>query len=162
MNTLRDPFQSVYRHGHSTETVILWVKNDTAAALDNKGYIVLVMLDVSVASYTLNKDYLMNHCNIQSTIQRQLFMASFVHHWTLSKIRCTQRNISWLYREIWCATRVCTWACIYTRPTGDTFAQHGLQYHCYAVTHIYITAKHNQSITYATTKIEQWLAKVTD
>ena len=37
MNTLRDPFQSAYRHGHSTETALLRVKNDIAATLYEKG-----------------------------------------------------------------------------------------------------------------------------
>ena len=39
-------------------------------AVDNKDNIVLVMLDMSVAFYTLNKDYLTNYCNTQSTLQR--------------------------------------------------------------------------------------------
>ncbi|KAK2160011.1 hypothetical protein NP493_1673g00000 [Ridgeia piscesae] len=52
--------------------------------------------------------------------------------------------------------------CIYTRPIGDIVARHGLQYHCYADTQIYMAVKHNQPITEAITKIEQCLTEVTD
>ena len=53
--------------------------------------------------------------------------------------------------------------CIYTRPIGDIVARHGLQYHCYADdTQIYMAVKHNQPITEAITKIEKYLAEVTD
>ena len=58
MNTLRDPFQTAYRHGHSTETALLRVKNDIG--LDEKGKVVLVMLDLSSAFDTINHDILMN------------------------------------------------------------------------------------------------------
>ena len=60
MNTLRDSFQSAYRHGHSTQTALLRVKNDIDATLDEKGKVVLVMLDLSSAFDTINHDILMN------------------------------------------------------------------------------------------------------
>ena len=53
MNTLGDPFQSAYCHGHSTETV----ENDIAATLDEKGKVVF---DLSSAFDTINHDILMN------------------------------------------------------------------------------------------------------
>ena len=56
MNTLPDPFQSAYRHGHSTETALLRAKNDIAATLDEKGKVVLVTLDLSSAFDTINHD----------------------------------------------------------------------------------------------------------
>ena len=60
MNTLRDPFQSAYRHGHSTETALLRVKNDIAATLDEKVKVVLVIIDLSSVFDSLNHDILMN------------------------------------------------------------------------------------------------------
>ena len=60
MNTLRDPFQSAYRHGHSTETALLRAKNDIAATLDEKGKVVLVMLDLSSAFDIINHKILSN------------------------------------------------------------------------------------------------------
>ena len=76
MNTLRDPFQSAYRHGHSTETALLRVKNDIAANLDEKGKVELVMRDLSSAFDTINHDIL----TFDRHYRRSTVMATFVHH----------------------------------------------------------------------------------
>ena len=46
--------QSAYRHGHSTETALLHVMNSVYAASDEKTATVLVGLDFSAASDTIN------------------------------------------------------------------------------------------------------------
>ncbi len=43
-NGLMDKFQSAYREGHSTETVILRVQNDILMELD-KGQVVMLVLN---------------------------------------------------------------------------------------------------------------------
>ena len=48
-NALLDPFQSVYRKYHSTETALLKVHSDPAEALDNGHAAVFLMVDLSVA-----------------------------------------------------------------------------------------------------------------
>ncbi|XP_061186395.1 uncharacterized protein LOC133194455 [Saccostrea echinata] len=48
-NRLNDDLQSAYRKYHSTETALLRVHHDIAAALDNNSCAVLVMLDLSAA-----------------------------------------------------------------------------------------------------------------
>ena len=58
-NALRDPFQYAYRRCHSTETALLRVKNDIAAALDRKCTTILVMLDLSCAFDTVDHELLM-------------------------------------------------------------------------------------------------------
>ena len=58
-NALRDPFQSAYRRGHSTETALLRVNNDIAAALDRKCTTILAMLDLSCAFDTVDHELLM-------------------------------------------------------------------------------------------------------
>ena len=58
-NALRDPFQSAYRAGHSTETALIRVKNDIATALDRKCTTILVLLDLSCAFDTINHDILL-------------------------------------------------------------------------------------------------------
>ena len=60
MDTIPDPFQSPYRHGHSTETALLRVKNDIAGRWIKKDKAVLVMLDLSSAFETINHGYLIN------------------------------------------------------------------------------------------------------
>ena len=53
-NNLHDPFQSVYKVGHSTETALMRVHNDVAMALDRREIAVLVLLDLSAAFDTLD------------------------------------------------------------------------------------------------------------
>ena len=48
-NNLSNPFQSTYRAGHSTETVLLRIVNDILSALDNDNISVLLLLNLSAA-----------------------------------------------------------------------------------------------------------------
>ena len=70
-NNLSNPFQSVYRAGHSTETVLLRIVNDILSALDNDNISVLLLLDLSSAFYTIDHQILLSRMNsvfgIQST-----------------------------------------------------------------------------------------------
>ena len=58
-HALHDPFQSAYRHGHSTETALLRVKNDIAVTLDLKCTTILVMPNVSAAFDSVVHELLM-------------------------------------------------------------------------------------------------------
>ena len=58
---LHDCFQSAYRPGHSTETVLLTVKDYMQSAFDNREGMLLVMLDMSAAFDTLNHAILLKH-----------------------------------------------------------------------------------------------------
>ena len=167
MNTLRDPFQSAYRHGHSTETALLRVKNDIAATLDEKGKVALVMLDLSSAFDTINHNILMNR--LQHSVGITDAALSWLHSYITERyqrvavdnatsadcvMKCGVPQVSVLGPILYC---------IYTRPIGDIVARHSLQYHYYADdTQIYMAVKHNQPITEAITKIEQCLTEVTD
>ena len=70
-NNLSNPFQSAYRAGHSTETVLLRVVNDILSAVDNDNISVLLVLDLSTAFDTTDHQILLSHLNsvfgIQST-----------------------------------------------------------------------------------------------
>ena len=59
-NNLSNPFQSAYRVGHSTETVLLHVVNDILSALDNDSISVLLLLDFSVAFDTIDHQILLS------------------------------------------------------------------------------------------------------
>ena len=91
MNTLRHPFQSAYRHGHSTETALLRVKDYIAATLDDKGKVVPVMLDLSSAFDTINHDVLMNR--LQHSVGITDAALSWLHSYITESYR-RQRNIS--------------------------------------------------------------------
>ena len=70
-NNLSNPFQSAYRAGHSTETVLLRIVNDILSALDNDNISVLLLLDLSAAFDTIDHQILLSRLNsvfgIQST-----------------------------------------------------------------------------------------------
>jgi len=52
-------FQSAYRRGHSTETALLRLLNDTYCAADNKSRTLLIQLDLSAAFDTIDQDTLL-------------------------------------------------------------------------------------------------------
>ena len=72
-NNFNNPFQSAFRAGHSTETVLLRIVNDNfiLSALDNDNISVLLLLDLSAAFDTTDHQILLSRLNsvfgIQST-----------------------------------------------------------------------------------------------
>ncbi|KAK6191161.1 hypothetical protein SNE40_002900 [Patella caerulea] len=58
-NHLYGKFQSAYREGHSTETALLRVANDTLRALDKKQDLILILLDLSAAFDTIDHTILL-------------------------------------------------------------------------------------------------------
>lgn len=48
-NSLRNPLQSAYRTGYSTETALIKVHNDIVTALDQQSSAVLVLFDLTAA-----------------------------------------------------------------------------------------------------------------
>ena len=73
-NNLRNPFQSAYHAGHSTESVVLCVVNDILSTLDNDNISVLLLLDLSAAFDTIYHQILLSHLyslfGIQSTAHK--------------------------------------------------------------------------------------------
>ena len=75
-NNFNNPFQSAFRAGHSTETVLLRTVNDNfiISALDNDNISVLLLLDLSAAFDTTDHQILLSRLNsvfgIQSTALR--------------------------------------------------------------------------------------------
>jgi hypothetical protein len=59
-NNLCNTFQSAYRTGHSTETVLLRIVNDPLAAVDNDDVAMLLLLDLSAAFDTIDHNILLS------------------------------------------------------------------------------------------------------
>ena len=57
-NNLHDNFQSAYKVHHSTETVVVRVKDDTLHAIDGNKAVVLLILDLSAALDTVSHEIL--------------------------------------------------------------------------------------------------------
>ena len=77
-NNLSNPFQTAYRAGHNTETVLLCIVNNVLSTLDNDNISVLLLLDLSAAFDTIDNQILLSRLNsvfgIQSTaLQEEYF-----------------------------------------------------------------------------------------
>ena len=133
MNTLRDPFQSAYCHGYSTETALLRVKNDIAATLDEKGKVVFVMLDLSSAFDTINHNILMNR--LQHSVGITDAALSWLHlyiterYWRVAVDSATSADCVMKCGVPQGSVLGPILYCIYTRPICDIVARHGLKYH---------------------------------
>ena len=68
-NNLSNPFQSAYRAGHSTETVLLHVINGILCTLDNDNISVLLLLDLYAAFDTFDHQILLSRLNSVFGIQ---------------------------------------------------------------------------------------------
>ena len=55
-----EPLQSACKQDHSTQTAMLKVKTDLLDAIDQKKFVCLVLLDLSVAFDIVNNEYLLN------------------------------------------------------------------------------------------------------
>ena len=59
-NNLHNPFQSAYRAGRSTETILLRIVNDILTALDEDKLSILLLLDNSAAFDTIDHSILLS------------------------------------------------------------------------------------------------------
>ena len=68
-NNLFPVFQSAYRKSHSTETALLKVMNDILSNMNNQCVTLLILLDLSVAFYTVNHDTMLRRLEYSFGIQ---------------------------------------------------------------------------------------------
>ena len=59
-NSLHELFQSAYKTGHSTEFALIRVENDVLRAIDDDRCVILLLLDLSVASDTIDHEILLS------------------------------------------------------------------------------------------------------
>ena len=135
-----EKFQSAYKQGHSTETVMLKVKTDLLDAINQRKVVCLVLLDLSVAFDTVNHDHLLNH------LKYRFGVVGTAHVWFTDYLKgCTQRvALDGTHGQI--QSDAVTLKCgvpqgsvlgpilftLYISPLGDICRNHGVDYHHYA------------------------------
>ena len=163
---LRDQIQSACRAGHSTETVLMRVKNDIAAALHRKSPTILVLLDLSCAFDTINYDILLRR------LEHSVGISGAALEWLNSYVSERYHQVAassaksshcLLERDVPHGSVLGPLMyCVYTRPIGDIVIRHGLQYHSYADdTQIYVTVEKDVSIESALARTETCIIEVT-
>ena len=164
-NALRDPFQSAYRAGHSTETALIRVTNDIATALDRKCTTILVLLDLSCAFGTINHKILLRR--LEHSVGISGAALEWLHSYVSERyhqvaVSSAKSSHCLLERGVPQGSVLGPLLyCVYTRPIGDIVTRHGLQYHCYADdTQIYVTVEKDVSIESALARIETCIIEV--
>ena len=70
-------YQSAYKQGHSTETVLVIVYNDILCGIDDGGYVVLLLIDLSAAFDTVDHTILLNCLDTVFGIKGKALIAWF-------------------------------------------------------------------------------------
>ena len=134
-NKLLDPFQSVYRPHHSTETALVRIHDDITQALDRRKGVILVLLDLTAAFDTVDHGILLKHMKSNGICESALaWIASYLSDRTLAvkieddisrrqQLNCGVPQASVLGPLLFT---------IYRMSLTAIFARHHLNYHMYA------------------------------
>jgi hypothetical protein len=135
-NNLREPMQSAYTNGHSTETALVRVQNDILCAMDQQKYVILLLLDLSAAFDTVDHQILLNRLHSRFGITGLCFK------WIKSYIDNRTQQVSINNKK----SEVCDLQygvpqgsvlgpvlfTLYTTPLGDILRKHEISFHLYA------------------------------
>ena len=135
-NNLSNPFQSAYRAGCSTETVLLHIVNDILSALDNDNISVLLLLDISAAFDNLDHQILLSRLNSVFGIQSTAFQ--WFHSYLSDRYQSTSVNNSsssssqLMYRVPQGSVLGPILFVLYTTPLSDIIANHSVNHQLFA------------------------------
>ena len=135
-NKLLPEFQSAYRHGHSTETVVLKVFSDIVDTIDLAKLALLSLLDLSAAFDTVD------HSILEKRLSKSFGIVGTALAWITSYL--SERSQSILLAGNTTLPRTMRYGVpqgsvlgqllftLYTTDTGCIVRIHGLLHHCYA------------------------------
>ncbi len=169
IHNLREPCQSAYRAGHSTETALVKVYNDMLCAVDNHQYVLLVLLDLSAAFDTIDHGAMLSRLNNLFGITgdaltwMQSYFSDRTQRIVINKHASTPLPLSTGIPQGSVAGPGTFPA--YTQPIATVARQHGVNLHLYADdTQLYIGCRlqdheaSKQQLETCITEVRQWMA----
>ena len=135
-NNLSNPFQSAYRAGHSTETILLRIVNDILSALDNDNISVLLLLGLSAAVDTIDHQILLSRLN--SVFGIQSIALQWFHSYLSDRYQSTSVNNSssspsqLMYGVPQGSVLGPILFVLYTTPFSDIIANHSVNHQLFA------------------------------
>ena len=169
-HSLREPCQSAYRAAHSTETALIKVFNDMLCAVDQRQYVLLVLLDLSAAFDTIDHDSM--HLRLKKLFGIEGEALAWLRSYFSSR---TQRVVINNHESTPMAltTGVPQGSVAgpgtfpaYTQPIGNVARHHGIDLHLYADdTQLYVGCdfeEHQSSqkqLEECVAEVRQWMAE---
>ena len=135
-HNLREPCQSAYRAGHSTETALVKVYDDMLCAVDDRQYVLLVLLDLSAAFDTIDHDAMIQRLkslfgiNGNALAWMESYFSERTQYVVIGKSASTPFALSTGIPQGSVAGPGTFPA--YTQPIGSVARQHGVNMHLYA------------------------------
>ena len=135
-NNLSEVFQFAYRSNHSTETALIRVYNDIAFSINNRGSVILVLLDLSAVFDTVDHRLLCSRLSIRFGISDMAldwiysYLSDRTHFVKVNDGISGAQNLD--YGVPQGSVLGLMLYSLYTTPLGDIARSHGLPYHFYA------------------------------
>ena len=140
-----EPHQSAYRSAHSTETALVRVSSDILSALDRREGVFLVLLDLSAAFDTIDRELMLNRLSnigVEGTTLRWFSLYLQDRHQFVSISGSTSKSIPLRFGVPQGSVLGPFLFTQYTVAIGKIGRRHGVGYQLYADdTQVYITFK---------------------